>query len=59
LQKIRQSREKRIRNAAYAELYPRRDRAQRRKARRRRVLAREARWLQAHGIERMKGVPLA
>jgi hypothetical protein len=59
MQKIHQAREKRARNAAYAELYPRRDRLTRKKARRRRTVAREARWLRTHGVERIKGVPLA
>jgi hypothetical protein len=59
MQKIRQVREKRARNAEYAERFPRRDRATRKKLRRKRVVARERRWLQAHGIERIKGVPLA
>lgn len=51
MQKIRQARAKRARNAEYALQFPMRDKAKRRKARRQRVALREARWLGEHGIE--------
>lgn len=59
MKRIRQAREKAARNAEYAALYPRRDRAEKKRDRRRRTIARERRWLEQMNLTREKSVPLA